>query len=157
MAGIATTPQEVAARWRHLPHMFQVNLQNFKTKAGKVAVSVFKKSFDLKRMNTSGSLPWPARKDRKKHPLLKETGTLKNSIKWKSIDSGTRIFTDPDSFGTAKRHAGFCYAAIHNAKSGTYSYGNRGPSVQRQFIGDSSVLDDELKKIVVTIFNGFPK
>lgn len=160
--GKPLTPQQMVAQWRPLPHMFQVNVWNFKVKAGKEAVAVFKGSFDLKRLNSHGSKPWRPRRDRKKHPLLRETGSLKNSIKWKLHDdgdsSGVRIYTDPNGFGNTKRHRGFCYAAVHNAKSGTYYYGATGvPSIQRQYIGHSTVLKSKLKSLSAVIFSGFPK
>lgn len=150
------------AQWRTLPHKFGVNLWNFEVKAGKAAKEVFQKSFELRRLNTSGSFGWKSRRDPKPHPILNETSTLKNSIRWKHLDqsnaSGVRIYTDPTKFGTAKRHAGFCYAAVHNARDGAYRYGNTGvPSVQRQFIGHSTVLKDQLNQLSVIIFNGFPK
>lgn len=161
--GKPLTPQQFMAQWRHLPHKFQVNLWNFEVKAGREAVSIFKESFDLKRLNTKGSKTWQRRKDRKPHPLLDETSSLKNSIKWKhssnkSKPSGVTIYTDPKGFKNTKRHRGFCYAAVHNAPSGTYRYGNTGArSIRRQYIGHSTVLRDKLSELSVIIFNGFPK
>ena len=161
--GKPLTPKQFMAQWRHLPHKFQVNLWNFEVKAGRAAVEVFKESFDLGRLNTSGSRMWRKRKDRKKHPILVETTSLKNSIKWKHSSNkrnpnGVTIYTDPNGFKNTKRHRGFCYAAVHNAPSGTYTYGKSGaPSIRRQFIGHSSVLRDKLDELSILIFNGFPK
>jgi hypothetical protein len=161
--GKPISPQQMIAQWRHLPHKFQVNVWSFEIQAGRAAVSIFKESFDLKRLNSAGSMPWRPRRDKKTHPLLNETSSLKNSIKWKHISeksnpSGVRIYTDPNGFKHTKRHRGFCYAAVHNAKSGTYTYGRTGvASVQRQYIGHSSVLKNKLMQLSAVIFTGFPK
>lgn len=157
------SPKQMIAQWRHLPHKFEVNAWNFEVKAAKAAVSIFKESFDLQRFNSKGSFGWKNRRDTKTHPILKETESLKNSIKWRhqsdrSSPSGIRIFTDPNGFKKTKRHRGFCYAAIHNAKDGTYTYGNTGVrSIQRQYIGHSSVLKEKLMSLSAIIFEGFPK
>lgn len=158
------TPKQLAAQWRHLPHKFQVNLWNFEVQVGKAAVSIFKESFKLGRFNSSKSMPWRPRRDRKTHPILKETSSLKNSIKWKHLSakaspSGVRIYTDPNGFRNTKRHKGFCYAAVHNAPSGTHTYGSTGVrSVRRQYIGHSNVLRNKLKELTNTVlFAGFPK
>lgn len=161
--GKPISPQQMIAQWRHLPHKFQVNVWNFEIHAGRAAVSIFQESFDLKRFNSSGSFPWKPRKDRKKHGILTETLSLKNSIKWKHMSnkpspSGVRIYTDPKGFKNTKRHRGFCFAAVHNAKSGTYTYGETGiKSVQRQYIGHSTVLKNKLINLSEIIFSGFPK
>ena len=164
-SGIVITPQQMVAQWRHLPHKFQVNLWNFEVKAGKAAVNIFKESFDIKRFNDSGSSPWQPRsvKSKKTHPLMTETFSLKQSIKWKhmgarGMSSGVTIYTDPNGFQHTARHRGFCYAAVHNSPS---SLGMRRGSVKnmprRQFMGHSGVLKEELKKLSVVIFQGFPK
>lgn len=161
--GKSISPQQMIAQWRNLPHKFQVNVWSFEIQAGRAAVSIFQESFDLKRLNSAGSMPWRPRRDKKTHPLLNETSSLKNSIKWKHISeksnpSGVRIYTDPNGFKHTKRHRGFCYAAVHNAKSGTYTYGRTGvASVQRQYIGHASVLKDKLIQLSAVIFTGFPK
>lgn len=163
LSGKVISPQQMIAQWRHLPHKFQVNVWKFEIQAGREAVSIFKESFDLRRLNSNGSIPWRPRRDKKPHPILNETSSLKNSIKWKHLSdkskpSGVRIFTDPNGFKHTKRHRGFCYAAVHNAKSGTYTYGNTGVlSIQRQYIGHSSVLKDKLMQLSAVIFTGFPK
>lgn len=158
------TPKQLSEQWLRLPNKLAVNIWNFEVRAGKEAVSVFKQSFTLLRFNSSGEFPWRERSDRKSHPILNETGSLKESISWKHLgggDSGgkgVRIYTDPGKFKNTKRHRGFCYAAIHNAKDGTYTYGNTGVrSIQRQYIGHSTVLKDKLKALSSIIFEGFPK
>lgn len=157
------SPKELARQWRALPNKFEVNLWNFEIKAGKAAVEVFRESFNLHRFNSSGSIPWKERTRPKSHPILYETGSLKQSIKWKhdgakGSSKGVKIYTDPKGFSKAARNKGFCYAAVHNAKSGTYQYGRSGvPSVQRQFMGHSTVLEQKLKELSSVIFHGFPK
>jgi hypothetical protein len=163
ISGKRITPEQMKAQWMHLPHKFQVNCWNFEIQAGSKAVSIFKESFEMHRFNSFGSIPWRPRRDRKTHPILKETSSLKNSIKWKRqadslSSSGVRIYTDPNGFNNTARHRGFCYAAVHNDPSGTHTYGNTGVrSVQRQYIGYSTVLKSELINLSVVIFEGFPK
>lgn len=160
--GVPISPQQMMNQWRHIPHIFQVNVRNFEARVGMVAQEVFQGSFDLKRLNSTGSTPWRARKDTKPHPILNETSSLKNSITWRHVSSskigGVQIYTDPKGFKNTARHRGFCYAAIHNAPSGTYTYGKHGgPSIQRQYIGHSSVLKDKIKELSYIIFTDFPK
>ena len=158
--GKSISPEQLFDQWKTLPNKFQVNINNFEVRAAKAAQEVFQTSFELGRLYTAGSTRWRPRQDRRSHPILKETGTLQRSISWKKLsgnERGVKIFTDPTKFNTAKRHKGFCYAAIHNAPSGTYSYGNKGPSVQRQFIGHSDVLKRHLQNLSSVIFEGFPK
>lgn len=157
--------KQLINKWRTLPNKFEVNVWNFEVKAGKAAVSVFKESFNLQRFNSSSEFGWVSRRDKKTHPILNETGSLKDSIKWMHLGEkgsdgakGVRIYTDPNGFRNTKRHRGFCYAAIHNAKNGTYTYGNTGVrSIQRQYIGHSTVLKSKLKDLSVILFDGFPK
>jgi hypothetical protein len=162
--GKSISPQQLIAQWKTLPNKFDVNIWNFEVKAGEAAVSIFKESFNLRKLNSSNGFAWKARKKPRSYPILEETGSLKNSIKWKHLSkiskgaSGVRIYTDPNGFRNSKRNKGVCYAAVHNAPSGSYAYGNTGvPSVQRQFIGDSTVLDNKLRELSYIIFEGFPK
>ncbi len=165
---IKVTPGQVAAQWGLLKHVFNVNAWNFEVEASKAAVSTFRGSFDMRRLNTQGSTPWPPRKKQPKpyHPMLKETGTLKNSItakvdgRW-SLRGGRHLqahaYTDHRKFGSAARHKGFCYAAVHNSPDGSgFRTGRSAGIAQRQFIGHSTVLDNELQKLTHLIFRGFP-
>ena len=154
------TPQQLVNQWKGKRSRFDVNLWNFEIKAGEVAEKVFKGSFAMGRFNSSGSTAWPPRKSPKQsHPILNETGTLRNSItsKVRKRPRQVVIYTDPKKFGTAARHAGFCYAAIHNSPdSKGFRTGRAANIAQRQFIGHSTVLEEELKKIEPMIFAGFP-
>lgn len=162
--GIQITPEMMAQQWMHASHRFQLNVWNFEVQLAREAVNIFKTSFDLHRLNTNGSRPWRPRKRPYKHKILRQTGTMRNSIEWKYLDDspgpnkgGVRIYTNPAKYGTAARHKGFCYAAVHNAPSGTYTYGNTGArSIQRQFIGHSTVLDQKIKELTPMIFAGLP-
>lgn len=162
--GNILTPKQFQQQWMHALHRYQLNVWNFQAEAGRAGVEVFKGSFPMRRLNTSSSKPWKKRSKtwRKKHPILEETGTLKNSIEWKYLGGiggkkGVRIYTNPTKFYTAKRHRGFCYAAVHNDPDGSHTYGRSGvPSVQRQFIGNSSFLDRKFRALAPMIFKGFP-
>lgn len=157
------TPKQLVATWRHNVHKIQVNIENFETLAGRMAVQTFRRSFWAERLNTKGASKWPRRKDNKRHALLREHGTLYRSIKYRELREsryrGVQVYTDPATFARSPRHPGFVYAAIHNeggkvAKAGSPARG----IAQRQFIGDSSVVMDELEKLTRTVlFRGFPK
>lgn len=157
---IRLTPRQLIAQWAGADHKFQVNVHNFEVEAGKTAVEVFQKSFDLKRFNDRSGKRWAQWQGNYTGAgtLMDETGTLKNSIKVKSIKNHqVTIFTDPKDFisGPA-RHRGFCYAAVHNNLDSLSNKPLRGPKRERQFIGHSSVLGDKLKKMSVHIFDGLP-
>lgn len=154
------TPQQMIAQWAGASHKLQVNIHNFEVEAGKVAVEVFQKSFEKKRFNGASGKPWPRWQGhyQGKGSLMDETGTLKNSIKVKSITNHkVTIFTDPSDFTNSARHQGFCYAAVHNNLDSLSNKPLKGPKRERQFIGHSSVLSKELKKLSVHIFDGLPR
>ena len=161
--GIPISPKQMVAQWRHKPHTFQVNVWNFEVKVGKAAQEIFQKSFDLKRFNSNNSVAWEQRSPKSKgsHPLMVQTSSLKNSIKWKHMakqgeDGGVSMYTDPNGFNRTAAHRGFCYAEVHNSPNKSVRRGRVRNMPQRQFMGDSSVLDEELNKLAVTIFKGFP-
>ncbi len=164
MAGRTITPKQLARQWANLPNKFEVNIFNFETLVGNAAKKVFQDSFYLRRFNSSGTFAWRARRDNKPHPILEETGNLKNSIVWQRSSTGSQrgvvIYTSPFAFKHSKRQYGrnFCYAAVHNDPSGTHTYGKSGvPSIQRQFIGYSTILNDKISSYSIHIFDGFPK
>jgi phage gpG-like protein len=154
------TPAQLLFQWTILKYKFHVNMWDFEVEAGKAAEKVFKDSFTLGRFNSNGSTAWPPRKNPKaSHPILYETRTLQRSItNWPDRrKKQIRIYTDPTRFGTAARHAGFCYAAVHNAPDGAgFRRGKAANIAQRQFIGHSTVLRDELKRLEPMLFAGFP-
>lgn len=164
--GIPLTPKQFILQWTHIPHKFEVGLWGFEATMAREAVAIFKRSFDLRRLNSDGAPSWPERKKHYPHPILNETGTLKNSIRSRRLEQGVleakttrgvQIYTDPARFGTAKRHKGFCYAAVHNAPDGKYTYGKSGaPSVQRQFIGHSTEIDDKIRECSMKLISILP-
>lgn len=164
MVGIRITPKQMAQQWLRLPNKFEVNVFNFETLAGNAAKKVFQDSFYLRRFNSTGTFAWKSRKDRKAHPLLQETGALKDSIMWlrnrEGSQKGIHLFTSPDMFRHSKRqyNRNFCYAAIHN-EGGSKAGATKGAAhiPQRQFIGYSTVLGDKLQSYSIRIFDGFPK
>lgn len=171
MAGIVITPKRLAQQWLRLPNKFEVNVFNFETLAGQAVKDIFRQSFHLRRFNSTGQAAWQGhsekwkwRKDYKPHPVLSETGNLKESIVWARDNKGSQrsvvIYSSPNALRGSKRQYGrnFYYAKVHNDPSGTYRYGNTGVrSKQRQFIGYSTVARDKLKSLSIHIFDGFPK
>lgn len=162
-AGISITPARFMAQWRNATHKFQLNRWNFEVKAGKAAKETFQKSFDIKRFNSSGSSQWASRsaKNKATHPLMVESGSLRDSITWKHIGSsgnpaGVLVYTDPNGFANTKKHQNFCYAAVHNGP-GSYRRGAVRNMPRRQFMGYSTVAKDKLEKLASVIFKGFPK
>lgn len=159
---IKITPTQMMNHWVNAYHRFQVNIWNFEVEAARTAVDVFRGSFGIRRMNTDGSPYWEPRKRNYKHPILEDTGTLKNSIEWKFLNDtpgpkkGVRIYTNPNKFGTARRHKGFCYAAVHNSADPSFRTGRVANMPQRQFMGHSTVLDKRLRLLTPTIFKGMP-
>jgi hypothetical protein len=154
------TPAQMAAQWVGAVHKFQVNVHNFEVKAGKAAVDVFQGSFVKERMNTANSKPWARWQGGYSRDgyLMAELGTLRDSIKVKSVKNHqVTIHTDPDDFNSLiQRHRGFCYAAVHNNLNSLTNKPLRGPKKERQFIGHSTVLESELKKLSIHIFDGLP-
>lgn len=163
MAGKTISPKQLAAQWRTLPNRFEVNVLNFEVLAGRAAVAVFRESFYLQRFNTSGAASWPARKDYRRHPLLRETNSLARSIVSTRFSMnrtrGVMIYTSHFSFANSRRNkTGMCYAAIHNEGGKIAAPGSNASYIQqRQFMGHSSVLDSKLEEISIRIFDGFPK
>lgn len=160
MAKVRITPQQMLAHWTGADHKFTVNVHNFEVNAGKAAVEVFQGSFDKKRFNSAGASAWARWQGKYSSAgsLLEEYGTLRKSIKVKSIKSHVvSIHTDPREYVGNIRHSGFCYAAVHNNLNSLTNRPQRGPKKERQFIGHSTVLVAELKKLSVHIFDGFPK
>ena len=125
--GVPITPKQVIAQWRNLPHKFQVNVWNFEVKAGKAAQAIFQESFDLKRFNSAGSSHWPSR------------SKFNKAVHPLMVETGS------------------LKKSIKWKHAGTKDNPNVRNMPRRQFIGNSSVLEDELKKLSAIIFQGFPK
>ena len=161
MAGIPIKFEQMAQQWVGAEHKFAVNVNNFEVRAAQKAKSVFRKSFDMTRFNDVGSSPWQQRSvnSRGSHPLLRETGSLYRSIKWKKKKGGgTMVYTDPKEFRNTKRHKGFCFAAVHNEGLPIKAFGKKHMNMpKRQFIGHSEVLFKELQELIPMLFAGLPQ
>lgn len=153
------------AQWASAPHKFLVGVHNFEVDAGRAAVEVFKGSFIKQKFNSAGGYrPWPelqgkyGRRVRKWHGnsrKLIETATLVNSIKVKknTPEHTVTVHTDPDAFASGPlRHAGFCYAAVHNNYNSLINKPKYGPKAERQFMGNSTVLISALHRMASRIF-----
>lgn len=134
------SPQAFIAQWNVAPSAFAVGVFNFKQRIAWEAISVFKKSFYLQRFNSKSQAAWHT-KNNYNHPILEETGNLKNSLDFRKTDKGVNIFTNPVFLRTSKRQKGrdFCYAGMHN-----FGLGN---DPQNQFMGHSTVLDDKIREM----------
>lgn len=141
------TPRQFAIQWAVAPNIFEVNILNFKVRAAKIAENMFKQSFYLQRFNDKSTFGWHV-KHPKDHPILVETGNLKNSIKYQSTKTGMKVYTDPNGFATSKRQYGrnFCYAGIHNEGVGNIP--------KNQFMGNSSLVEEKINDIVYQLFMG---
>ena len=121
------TFQDTLNQWKLAPSKFAANYYKTKIEIGETYVREFKKSFDLKKIPGTG-----------RYPILNETGTLKESITYSLLEgSGLQIYTDETKFPVGRRKSGSkSYAAFHNAPDDTYP-----PNIQRQFIGDSPLIE----------------
>ncbi len=158
------------------------NADEFVTKAGIYSLSAFRESF---AMGGFGGRKWKPRESKwgKKfqHPIMIDTGTLKDSIKGEKSKLGefsrigkrdykrryrydiwTTEVSKPIKGKRGKRSTkNQTYAAVHNTDPsfGLYTvnqYSNRRP-VQRQFIGhNDKILDKINEDFVPLIFKGFP-
>lgn len=177
---IKITPKQLVQQWLGLTSKYGVNVTNFKTMVGPLAVRTFQESFVLRKFNDVSATPWPSRKNGLKHPLLYETGSMFKSIKVKKTSSKKKVViytdeseyifahrssTNPFKYGVKNnktnynRDIGFVYAAIHNM--GGKAAGAEGKASlikQRQFIGESSILDNRIREMGnLIIFDGFPR
>lgn len=167
--GIPISPKQWKSQWQGLSHQLDLNLWNFEVSVGRTGVQIFKKSFDLKRFNTKGSVGWKRRAKKNKGGYvvgsLTESMSLKNSIVYKAEKPGkgkgaVKIFTDPSAFGGTFRHKGFCFAAVHNSDDSSVRTGHVAHMPQRQFMptdsNDSTMMNDKLKLATRMIFQTFP-
>lgn len=167
--GIPLTPQQWMAQWQPLPHRLDLNIWDFQVSVGREAVSIFQKSFDMKRFNSRGSLVWKHRPKRNKGGYtvggLIESRSLKNSIVYETetynrSKGRVKVYTDPSAFNGTYNHKGFCFAAVHNSADPSVRTGRVARMPQRQFMPtdkkDSTVMNDKLKELERIIFRTFP-
>ena len=92
------TFQDTLNQWKLAPSKFAANYYTTKIEIGETYVREFKKSFDLKKIPGTGRY-WRNRKRDYPHPILNETGTLKESITYSLLEgSGLQIYTDETKF-----------------------------------------------------------
>lgn len=167
--GIPLTPQQFVAQWMPLPHRLDLNVWNFRVSVGRAAVDIFRKSFDMKRFNSRGSLVWQHRPKRNKGGFtvggLVESKSLRKSIVYETESFNrskgrVKVYTDPAAFSGTYHHKGFCFAAVHNSDDSSVRTGRVANMPQRQFMptekSNSTVMNDKLRELERTIFRTFP-
>lgn len=167
---------QFSKQWADLPHKFELNVEHFKSSIGPAVAEEFKRNFSRRAW---GGSSWPARKDHKPHPLLFETGSLRNSISVKRLHQkvkkkvevhtndeeplyAQRNSTDPHRWGariSKRREYAFVYAAIHNEGGKIATPGSPASHIkQRKFMGDDSPAVDRIIRFYSRyIFEGFPQ
>lgn len=121
-------------------------LKSLKDEVKQMAISHFKKSFDIEGFNDSPVKKWKPLKRKRSQPytnnkILTKTGKLKNSLRSRSY-VGSRVWW-VDIYSNVE------YASVHN--EGLRSGRGRGFKMpKRQFMGNSRILD---KKIQTRIDN----
>ena len=129
-------------------HDIPLALNNICAHCARIAHNYAKDNFRLQGFNgDNGIEKWAPRKKKYAWSILNHTGQLKKSLQEETHKgkgrSVARVYTDSKAF------LGFNYAAFHNQPSGTYS--RPYPSIQRQFIGYSREIEDDL----FTVFKNF--
>lgn len=159
------TPEQMKAQWYQATARFFSLTHTLVYNAAVITRDVFVESFKMKRFQTEGSMPWTPRKrtgvregSTRQHPLLVETGAMRDSIKFSSsvinLNSKTRtmgITTKPHLYKTrSKRNPnGIIYAGIHNQGIGNIP--------QRQFMGYSTVAFERINNKIEQLFSNFIK
>ena len=131
-----------------LVHKIAVDLalKSLKDEVKQMAISHFKKSFDIEGFNDSPVKKWKPLKRKRSQPytnnkILTKTGKLKNSLRGRSY-VGSRVWW-VDIYSNVE------YANVHN--EGLRSGRGRGFKMpKRKFMGNSRILD---KKIQTRIDN----
>lgn len=145
---IDITFEDMLNQWKTVPNKFAANYYKTKIEIGELYVREYKRSFDLKQIPGTGKY-WRNRKREYVHPILNETGTLKNSISYQLFEGdGLQIYTDESKFPVGRRKNGSkSYAIFHNSPDGSYL-----PNIQRQFIGDSPLIELKAQNMLYNIF-----
>ena len=168
-SGIPITSKQFVAQWQPLPHQFDLNIWNFEVSVGRSAVEIFRKSFDMKRFNSRGSMAWKHKSRRNKGGFavgsLTESLSLRNSIVYEAetynrSKGRVKVYTDPSAFSGTFKHTGFCFAAVHNSDDPSVRTGRVANMPQRQFMpterNNSTVMNDKLRELERMIFRAFP-
>lgn len=135
--------EDMFNQWKTAPSRFASNYFKTKLEIGETYVREFKRSFDLKK--EPGGRFWRTRKHNYNHPILNETGALRESISYQLYEGGgLMIYTEENKFPIGRRkHDSKSYAAFHNSPDGTYP-----PNVQRQFMGDSPLIELKVQNML---------
>lgn len=131
------TPTQFLAHIRNLNNKFDVEMSRARQDIGALAVKRFKASFDRLGFD-NGKDKWKSRNRVYPHTLMDETGKLKNSIGVIGM-TPSRI-----TVGTF-----VSYAKYHNDPSSagwTRNQFSEKPITRRQFIGNSTVLENQIKR-----------
>ena len=130
-----------------LPNAFAAYDFAIKNKVGDEYVNAFKKNFDTKSF--FGKVQWPAAKVPKNHPLMQETGRLRNTIRYQILPPNTIEVSTHERCTDKGRSA--TYAAFHNdPMNDIHAYlSGHGYNIHRQFIGDDPDLESEVAKLIL--------
>lgn len=164
------TPEQMLAQWVGLDHTFEINEYNFEVRTTRDLTDLFKKSFERKAFDgktwpawTPAYAKWVRQHSHSGHSMLRETGSLRSSLKpvvepLGAIGKKQRksyVHTDPGAFGNTRRNPGFCFAAVHNNYNELTNKPS-GPKFERQFMGHSKETKAILFRNEAEIFRGFP-
>lgn len=130
-----------------LPNAFSAYQLSIKNDVGNKYVDAFKGNFDTKSF--FGKVQWPAAKVPKKHPLMYETGKLKNSIAYKIISPNEIEIATHERCADKGRSS--TYADFHNdPMNDIHAYRSKYKNnIHRQFIGDDPDLEAEVSKLIL--------
>lgn len=139
--------QDMLNQWKTASSKFSANYYKTKLEIGETYVREYKRSFELRHIPGTNQY-WRNRKRAYNHPILQETGTLKNSISYQLFEGGgLQIYTDESKFPVGRRRNGSkSYAAFHNNPDGTYP-----PNIQRKFIGDSPLIELKVQTMLLNL------
>lgn len=146
--GIKTlTPEQFVRRIYDTKLMLEAAELEIQRELGQFYVKKFKEPFETKSFN---GRPWPAARRPKPHPLMIETGTLRDSIKAEYqapmlVISTNEVCKDP------KRSSS--YAAFHNDPMliPQQKLSGHGRNLHRQFMGNSRTNEQEAVRLITNI------
>lgn len=160
-------PNEWVKQLEAASHQITVMSENFRVRALKRALKVFRNSFKKQGFYSNGSAKWHPLseytiKKRAKRgtgtTILYEYGDLYKSI---VLEDNKKIYTKEVEKNKShhKLHT-FCYAGYHNEGEGTYGGVSRNgrqpkPYIRRQFIGHSTHLDPFVDKYMGTLLKRY--
>lgn len=125
------TPEQFLREIRNLPNKLEVEVFRAKQDIGRQAVAHFRSSFDKAGFAGGNGKKWAQRDHIYPHPILKQTGALRDSVR--VFHTGSTIVVGTDNK----------YSQYHNDPTGSWSRNQYTDKTitQRQFIGNSSELE----------------